>query len=479
MDPRHRDQQHHHHQGQLPAGLQNNNSPYSGGAYNYQEANSLQSQDDFNQFFNTEGPPTFQNGWENSSILDPQLHAPGFSNQSSSDHWPPQQQHQGMAQDAFINDFARPQSDYGFTTYSGHTYPSFPSNTFDPALPYANSSLLNSNHFPDASNGFVTSNRPMQGETVSPSVLESYPNPYGPFANQSDDQTPSPDCQTPAQSVEPQVIQKQRNDYYSEELAKRLADSIPTGVSEGNMLVKDPNNFTKTIPSQKLATYVYVGTRRLESDDSRVIYPRTVQRKSSKELKRKVVQDQGQHPWEALQQPILKKLKMKTKLGVPKVAKAQAAVASDTIKLESISSESSSEESSSEDDSEDFGSDQEAEMEEPSPLPTSRPQDVAKAAEYDTTKAVWAKRSAVLPGSAIRKAMGDLWNVVRIIRDAFRSASLDLQQAEAMKDETKANKSRTQLNDQRRTFEKVVKAVLTHGHPDIVDRYVMLFSQYV
>ena len=111
-------------------------------------------------------------------------------------------------------------------------------------------------------------------------------------------------------------------------------------------------------------------------------------------------------------------------------------------------------------------------IEEPSPLPASRPSDPSKAIEYDTVKAVWARRSVVLSGAVIRSALGEYWEIIRGIRDQWKSETQKLQQATEKKETAKAVECRSRVDGKRHLLESCLRLTLRHGHRDIVERYV-------
>ena len=149
--------------------------------------------------------------------------------------------------------------------------------------------------------------------------------------------------------------------------------------------------------------------------------------------------------------------------------------ARETPTAESASSADSSSESGSEDDSTyESASEEELQNEEPSPIPANRPSDPNKAIEYDTIKAVWAKRNVVLSGAVIRSALGEYWEIIRSIRDPWKSETQKLQQATQKKEATKVSDYRSRADEKRRLLESCLRLTLRHGHRDIVERYVQI-----
>ena len=185
--------------------------------------------------------------------------------------------------------------------------------------------------------------------------------------------------------------------------------------------------------------------------------------------------EKGTGPWNLSREPVRKKLK---RTGVSSIASWPAlssASSGSTPTAESISSAESSSESESEGDSNySSGSEGELQIDEPSPLPNSRPTDPEKATEYDITKAVWAKRSVALSGAVIRTALGECWEIFKAIRDKWKAEIAILQQVEEKKDSEKVLRCKSRIEGKRRLLESCIRLTLKHGHKDIVERYVTL-----
>ena len=141
-------------------------------------------------------------------------------------------------------------------------------------------------------------------------------------------------------------------------------------------------------------------------------------------------------------------------------------------------SPSESSDSDSEDDSEYYSeSDVAIETEEPSPLPPTRPADPSKAVEYDVIKAVWAPKNTGLSGAVIRTALTEYWDIFKGIRDKWKIKSNALQQAIEKKDQANSKTYERRVLEQRRLLESCIRLTLKHGHPDIIEKYV-LFSSF-
>lgn len=192
----------------------------------------------------------------------------------------------------------------------------------------------------------------------------------------------------------------------------------------------------------------------------------------------KLVSEKGKDPWPRDREPVLKKLRTaEAKLSGPR-APAASAIARNGSIAESASPSASSE-SESEDESEYYSESEELpEAEEASPLPASRPVDPSKATEYDVIKAVWARKNVGLSGTVIRTALGEYWNIFKIIRDKWKGKTTSLQQAIEKKDQVAIKTYERRVVESRRLLESCISLTLKHGHPDIIEKYVcfLLFS---
>ncbi|KAJ9657902.1 hypothetical protein H2201_008011 [Coniosporium apollinis] len=191
--------------------------------------------------------------------------------------------------------------------------------------------------------------------------------------------------------------------------------------------------------------------------------PQYVPRKSRNELKRIASGNEN------LLARLTKKPPRKSKITAPKAARPKtAANARSPTAIKDESPESSSETSSSDDDSEYESSDDELEITEPSPLPASRPQEPLQAVRYDVIKALWLPRKKAAEAEQIRNALKDFWEVVRTIRDRWKSDTADLKQAEEAKKESEVPRLKSRVKAQRDMIQMALKTAIEHGHPDII-----------
>jgi hypothetical protein len=152
--------------------------------------------------------------------------------------------------------------------------------------------------------------------------------------------------------------------------------------------------------------------------------------------------------------------KVKTGEAKPKhvVVKSIQSPSTATIKEEAVS------ETSSSDDSDDVSSDEEEE----SPLPDARPNDPVEAVKYDTIKAVWLPRRTIAEASRIRNALAEYWEVVRTIRDRWKTDAAAVKTAEENKKASELPLLRDRVNSQVRMMETALKSAFQHGHPDVI-----------
>ncbi|KAI4154274.1 MAG: hypothetical protein LQ340_001778 [Diploschistes diacapsis] len=276
-------------------------------------------------------------------------------------------------------------------------------------------------------------------------------------------QSPAPASRNNPAYFGPPSTAHARRKLYDESLAASAATSIPTGRAYGNVLVKDPKSLADATTSEKLGGYVFLGKETLDSDDPKGVLPKITPRRSLKEMKRVVLKNQGDVPFDARIRPALKKLKMSSK--------AQKTQPSTFSGGAHVTSPSSDEETSTSEEETENGSEYDEESTvEISPLPAIRPKDPVKAMEYDVTKIMWFKRKAHLSGSTIRNTLGSYWNLIKPVRDAWKVHYSAITDAETKDDKTKAEHHRVLANGHRQILESAIQATAQHGHSDIVTK---------
>lgn len=202
----------------------------------------------------------------------------------------------------------------------------------------------------------------------------------------------------------------------------------------------------------------------------RVSVPNTLERKAKSFL------EKGDGPWNPARASLLKKLKRCMKRSSGSRTLTSSPASQGLSSLDSTSSPESQSGSDSEEGSEySTGSDEDLEDDAPSPLPPSRPTDPAKAFEYDALKAVWAPKNKILSADVIRSSLADYWDLMRRVRDQWKSEVALLQQAELRTENATTVQLRESVSEKRRLIESCIRAALIHGHRDIIERYVNLF----
>lgn len=128
--------------------------------------------------------------------------------------------------------------------------------------------------------------------------------------------------------------------------------------------------------------------------------------------------------------------------------------------------DSSSSEYTSSDES-DYSDD---ELAEPSPLPAKRPDTPLEAVKYDTIKALWHSKRFEVDVDDIRAGLKDFWEVVRTIRDRWKTDTAAVTEAEEKKKHGEIPLLQSRVKDQRNMLEVALTAALQHGHPGILER---------
>ncbi|KAL1963452.1 hypothetical protein VTN77DRAFT_8353 [Rasamsonia byssochlamydoides] len=158
-----------------------------------------------------------------------------------------------------------------------------------------------------------------------------------------------------------------------------------------------------------------------------------------------------------------KKKASPTKQAQPKPKKTANKAVSKKADAKSDSSDSDS----------DSSDDSELEVEapeEPSPLPPTRPDNPEEAAEYDALKAVWAPRNRRPNVEKIKSALVAFKDVVKSVRDEWKTQSQAMKEAENKSENDKAAELKKKVLLQRRVMDVVVRTTLEKGHPLIVEK---------
>jgi hypothetical protein len=112
------------------------------------------------------------------------------------------------------------------------------------------------------------------------------------------------------------------------------------------------------------------------------------------------------------------------------------------------------------------------EPEEPSPLPAIRPSDLEGAMQYDTIKAIWAPRNRYPNVEKIKSALVAFKDIVKTVRDQWKTQSQALKDAENQNNNDKAAEFRQKVVQQRQLINVAISTTIDKGHPIIVEKYV-------
>ena len=174
-----------------------NHNPQSIGPapFHYPNNGGNQHDDSFSTFFNVDGTSGFDSTWaEPSTIIDPRLQTNGYTPSPGPWHQNPlhptnslQNAGPDLVANEYANAFAQNPNIFTYSGYNASQFQTYGTNSFDPTLSYANGPMLGTPNFQDPnSQAYGPSTASAQGQTISPSALQTYPNHYGQLANQLD-----------------------------------------------------------------------------------------------------------------------------------------------------------------------------------------------------------------------------------------------------------------------------------------------------
>ncbi|MCJ1437640.1 hypothetical protein MMC27_007027 [Xylographa pallens] len=453
------------HQGQA-----NNNVDLAAGSYNY--PNNPQN-DAFNSYFNNNAASSFNAPW-GAEAIDPRMQPNGFAQTSPTWHHtalngqgPLQTPHYGLQSSSYDNAYQRPQDAYPYSGYHNQQPLSFANNNYDPALTYGTGALLDDAAFVDhGSHSYGTSD--VQGQTISPSALQSFA--YPQFSGASDDQIPQARNEThlAPQRTDGNAVLAQRQ--YDDRQAELISASIPSGVLTNELSVRDPAALMEATKSSNFTGFVFIGGNTVELDDSRVILPKTVHRRSVKDLKRQVRTEQGNEPWTKEQQPLAKKLRLSKNESLVSVSNRPSVNGSGVQNKQESSSDSASESGSDDESDYDSDSDEQPEADLPDLLRSARPTDPVKAIEYDVVETVWRQPNQRVEPEDIRSALGRYEKLIKELRDKWKQEENAVAQAEEKKDQALVEKSKARAAARLKVLENACRLTEQYGHQDIVGR---------
>lgn len=102
-----------------------------------------------------------------------------------------------------------------------------------------------------------------------------------------------------------------------------------------------------------------------------------------------------------------------------------------------------------------------------------RPTDPEGAVQYDTIKAIWSPRNKYPSVEKIKNALVAFKDVVKTVRDDWKSLSQAMKDAENQNNNDKASSLRNQVVQQRKLINAVITTAIDKGHPVIVEKYVL------
>jgi len=243
-----------------------------------------------------------------------------------------------------------------------------------------------------------------------------------------------------------------------------LISAIPRGDDAGLCSVINYDRLARATNSERMGDFLNIGKEVHDWPVNRTTtLPLYVPRKSRNELRKLAGSDR------VLLAKIGKKsTKHKVASSTPgaptPLAVLKAAGSPSGIKYEGDIS--SSEEEPDDDDDSSYTSEEDLEG---SPLPSKRPDNPGDAVEYDTIKAMWRSKRKAVDSAAIRKAITDFWEVIKTIRDRWKSDSSAVLEAEKKGKTSDLPLLKTRVKDQRNMMEVAFKAALKHGHRSIVE----------
>jgi hypothetical protein len=244
-----------------------------------------------------------------------------------------------------------------------------------------------------------------------------------------------------------------------------LAAAIPNSNNAGYFSILDFDGLAKATKSERMGSFLNIGTEPLNWDVNRAALPTYVPRKSRKELRKT-----GSNDPKLLAKLHKKSAKQKVLGATTKPLTSSSSLVKADPNAEKIKYEGNSsteeESSSSEDEGSSYTSDDEPET---PPLPAKRPDSLKEATEYDTVKALWRSKRKTVDSENIRKALVAFWDIVKTIRDRWKADQAALTEAETKNRENELPLLKSRVKDQRDMLEAAFKAALKHGHRSIVE----------
>lgn len=108
------------------------------------------------------------------------------------------------------------------------------------------------------------------------------------------------------------------------------------------------------------------------------------------------------------------------------------------------------------------------EDDEPSPLPTSRPDEPHQAVRYDVIKTTWFPRKSQPSSEKIKASLRDFWEVLNTIQKRWRADSKAVTEAEEQKKTGELPVLKSRVASQRDLLQSALKSALEFGHADVL-----------
>jgi len=106
------------------------------------------------------------------------------------------------------------------------------------------------------------------------------------------------------------------------------------------------------------------------------------------------------------------------------------------------------------------------------PLPATRPTRAIEVVKYDTIKSLWRVPYRSATDDDIRKGLAEFGDIVRTIRDRWKTDLQAVKDAEEAKKENELPLLNERVAIQRDMLEAAVGAAVSEGHKDIIEQYV-------
>lgn len=453
-----------------------NGSSGLNGYSQYTNPNSVNgsSNDDFSTYFNVPGnedattvssqnKPTSQL-W-NTNAIDPRLQQTASFSRQQTSTWSPNAFQQNSS---IINSGQRTATPDISAAFRSNSNPYYPNTSFN-ENPYSNTAYYPQNvaynsagfvpqQFYGYSNG-MQGQATAQGQTISPSALQSYSNSSNPQARQGYQQPVQDQTRNISYYGNTGGNARPSLRTYDDTISSQLLSALPAGINKGKGLAKKIDALESATNSKAIGNFLVLGNEIFDSDPITGIYGKTEIRKSLNGMKRKIEEQQNGRPWENAQLPILKRVKFSHR-----TTKPLNLAAGSTAQVELSSS---GDEASSEEDSE-YESDDG--VDESSPLPSLRPSDPVKAMEYDVIRSMWFKKSKHLGGNTIREALGSYWTLLKPMRDKWKAEITAITEATTKNDQVTVENHKTIASKYRSILNAAFRATVRYGHDDIVGK---------